>query len=322
LREVVHGTKGFITCLLVKQVPDDPPALKAEMRTAIHRAFLTVESRGEFERVIGRGWKGVVARIIELVREPAITLLLKDVPEGKAKGAVRSALLGLAAEGKPTRLLELLSKGGIPGLLGEVLTSEAVAEAIAELLLGDLADTTFNNAKLKATVAAKLKQRGGELVASPGSLPPGFLKNGLADLVSLAAEPLEAWLAAQVSSNIKNPALKAAIIAVLKKGREDIMSGGSLATVLKGAGGVILVRLKAYFAKVREKLDATAFAAVNSALQGLAETMKSVRVDGAAASSAMVNISMIVPSIISDLAQLDTAVGAAKGFQLPAEVMP
>ena len=29
LREVVLGSKGFMTCLLVKQIPDDPPGLKS-----------------------------------------------------------------------------------------------------------------------------------------------------------------------------------------------------------------------------------------------------------------------------------------------------
>src|SRR5262249_16877502 len=47
LRNVVRGTKGFVTCLLVQQIPDDPPTLKKAMREAITRAFLTIESRGE-----------------------------------------------------------------------------------------------------------------------------------------------------------------------------------------------------------------------------------------------------------------------------------
>src|SRR5262249_35088052 len=180
-------------------------------------------------------------------------------PEGKAKSAVRSALLALTAEGKASRLLELISKGGLFGVLGEVLTTDAVAAALAELILGDLAGTTVDGGKLADKVAAAIKRRGGELVASPGKLPPGFVKNGLGDALALAAEALEAWLGAQLTAKLTNPKLKAAVLAALKAGREALVAGpASLAALVKSVGGSILGRLKTYLKELKSKLTGQA----------------------------------------------------------------
>jgi hypothetical protein len=288
------------------------------MRTAIDGAFKTVENRGEFERVIGKGWKGVVARVVELAREPAVELLLKDVPDGKAKSAVRSALVALGAEDKVARLLELLSKGGMPGLLGEVLTTDSVATAIAELILGDIADSGT-----KTKVVAALKKRGGELVASPGSLPPNFVKNGLGDMMAIAAEPLEAWLTAQVTTQVTYPALRDNIIATIKKGREEIMSGNrSLAEVVRSVPGLVLARLKAYLTTVKTKIARKGYTAVENLLQMiLTQTMRSIP-DGTAMPSATIAVGAFLPSLLGDLNQLGRAMTDTQGFQFPAEVTP
>ncbi|MBI3072840.1 MAG: hypothetical protein HYY84_12055 [Deltaproteobacteria bacterium] len=313
IREVVSGTRGLVACMLLKQVPDTLSDIKVELKGSISKAFDTFEKAGEMERVLGKGWKGVVAKVVEIANAPIIKLMLRDFPDGKAKGAVRAALLSLVADdAKVNTLLTLISEGGLGAVAGEVLATRDVAKAIAEVLTGDLGQPSVTDA-----VAGKIAARGADL-KSTGAISAAFVKNGIGDIISVVAEPVETELIRQLTPGLVDP-LKGMVVAAIKKGRTEIVAGRALPDVVRSVAGAMLVKLKTYLANVAARIDKARHVEVDRALRNLDEAMRAI---GATAAEGQVAAAIVAADVAAGLKLLGNAIAGAQGFTFPAEVKP